>query len=265
MDSALIQITIPSLCFFVAFFLVYLILEMLVVAFLNVFFFRYWGLATETPDYPKLKRNHKIEIGASLFIAVSIIFLVLKSKIVDLLLISHIGIRLFALEAFLGMVLIYLITTRQLVKDDFIKKIHKYLYFYLSTIVFVAVVIQVNQAFGLLQDYLQTNIIHPYVTSRSLILENRLTDELLTAFRHKISNHACPWVDLSTTDQLSKVQNMAYITTQADLDVASKPINRKNPRDFLTGWLCTDPRATFLLTEHGEWYWMMDRLEVAKN
>ena len=258
MNSALIQITVPSLCFFVAFFLVYLILEMVVVLFLNGFFFHYWGLATETPNYPKLKKGFEVEVGISLFIAVSIIFLILKSRIVDLLLISPIGIRLFALEAFF-MVLIYLITTRQLVKNDLIKKIHKYLYFYLSTIVFVAVVIQVNQAFGLLQDYLQTNIIHPYVTSRSLLLENKLTDELLTAFRHKVSNHACPWVDLSTPDQLSKVQNMAYITTHADLDVASKPINRKNPRDYLTGWLCADPRASFLLTEHGEWYWMMDQ------
>jgi hypothetical protein len=256
MDSAFIEITIPSLCFFVAFFLAYLLLEMIVVVILNRFVFNHWGLVTETPDAPKPKKSYEVEVGTSLFIAVSIIFLVLKSRIVDLLLISNIGIRLFALEAFLGMVLIYSITTHQLVKNDFIKKIHKYLYFYLSTIVFVAVVIQVNQAYGILQDYLQTNIIHPYVTNRSLTLENKLTDELLTSFRHKVANHACPWVDLSTPDQLSKVQNMAYITTQADLDVAPKPINRKNPRDFLTGWLCTDPRASFLLTEHGEWYWM---------
>ncbi len=265
MDSALIEITIPSLLFFLAFFLIYLILEMIVVVFLNAFFFRHWGLATETPDYPKLKRSFELETGISLFIAVSIVFLVLKSKIIDLLLISHIGIRLFALEAFLGMVLIYLITTRQLAKNDLIKKIHKYLYFYLSTIVFVAVVIQVNQAYSQLQNYLQTNIIHPYVTSRSVALENKLTDELLTSFRHKVSNHACPWVDLSTPDQISKVQNMAYITTHADLDVASTPINRKNPRDFLTGWLCTDPRASFLLTEHGEWYWVNQDGMVAQN
>jgi hypothetical protein len=256
MNLDLFEIIVPSLSFFVAFFLIYLILEMVVVVILNRLVFSHWGLMTETPNNPKLKRSYEAEVGISLFISVSIVFLVLKSRIVDLLLISHIGIRLFALQAFLGMVLIYLITTRQLIKNDFIKKIHKYLYFYLSAIVFVAVVIQVNQAYGRLQDYLQVNVIHPYVTHRSLTLENKLTDDLLTAFRHKVSNHACPWVDLSTPDQLSKVQNMAYLTTHADLDIASKPINRKNPRDFLTGWLCTDPRATFLLTEHGEWYWM---------
>ena len=265
MNSALVQITIPSLCFFVAFFLFYLILEMVVVVILNRLVFNYWGLATETPDYPKLKRNFRIEIGISLFIALSIVALVLKSQIIDLLLLSHIGIRLFALEAFLGMVLIYSITTHQLVKDDFIKKVHKYLYFYLSAIVFVAVVMQVNQAYGRFQDYLQTNVIHPYVTSRSLTLENKLRDDLLTAFRHKIANHACPWVDFATPDEIGKVRNMVYVTTQSDLDVSDKPINRNSPRDYLTGWLCTDPRASFLLTEHGEWYWMTDGLEVAKN
>ena len=265
MTSELFEITVPSLAFFVAFFLGYLILEMAVVVILNRVFFRYWGLVTVPVDYPKLRRNRRIELGVMLFIALSIIALVLKSRVIEVLLMSDLGIRLFALEAFLGMVLIYSITTHQLIKVDFIKKVHKYLYFYLSSIVFVAVVIVVNQSYGQFQDYLQTNVIHPYVTSRSMTMENKLRDELLDAFRHKIAYHACPWVDFTTPDEIGKIRNMVYITTHSDLDIASKPINRNNPRDYLTGWLCSDPRGTFLLTEHGEWYWVMEDQVVAKK
>jgi hypothetical protein len=54
MSSDLFQITILSISFFVAFFLTYLILEMMVVVILNRLVFSHWGLVTESPVIPKL-------------------------------------------------------------------------------------------------------------------------------------------------------------------------------------------------------------------
>lgn len=256
MSSELFEITIPSLGFFIAFFLGYLLLEMAVVAVLNRIIFSYWGLVTVPDDYPTLKRNRRIETGVMLFISISTIGFTLWSRVVEALLISKIGTRLFALEAFLGMILIYSITTHQLVKDDFIKKVHKYLYFYLSAIVFVAVTLAVDQNFDRFQTYLRTQIIAPIQTQHAQLMEERLQEELLVAFRHKIFNHKCPPVDFSTPEKIGNVNNLVYIATHSDLALDPTPFVPNNPMEFLKGWLCEDPRGNFLLTKYGQWYWI---------
>lgn len=263
MSSELFEIIIPSIGFFAAFFLTYLLLEMLVVVVLNRLIFRTWGIATQIADYPKLQRNHRIELGVSLFIAVSIIALVLRSRVIELLLVSQLGTRLFALEAFLGMILIYSITTHQLVRDDFIRKVHKYLYFYLSSIVFVACIILADQYYGIFQDYIRANIIVPIAHDRSLVLENNLRQELLSDFRYRIQKGTCPRVDFTTPNEIAVVRNMVYVTTHPDLNISKTPILHSNPRDYLTGWLCDDRRASFLLTEHGQWYWVIEDKQIA--
>lgn len=265
MSSELFEIIIPSIGFFAAFFLAYLLVEMMVVVILNRLIFRAWGIATQITDYPKLKRNHRLELGVSLFIAFSTIALVLRSRLIELLLVSQLGTRLFALEAFLGMVLIYSITTHQLVRDDFIQKVHKYLYFYLSSIVFVVCIILADRYYGTFQNYIRANIIVPIANDRSLVMENKLRQELLADFRYRVKKGTCPRVDFTTPNQIGIVRNMVYVTTHPDLNISKTPILRSNPRDYLTGWLCDDLRASFLLTEHGQWYWVVQEGRIAMN
>ncbi|MBI5421687.1 hypothetical protein HZA44_00955 [Candidatus Peregrinibacteria bacterium] len=265
MSSELFEIIIPSIGFFTAFFLTYLLLEMTIVVFLNRLIFSNWGIATQVIDYPKLKRNQRIELGVSLFIALSIIALVLRSRVIELLTVSQLGTRIFALEAFLGMILIYSITTHQLIRNDFIQKVHKYLYFYLSSLVFVVCIILSDQYYGIFQNYIRANLIVPIAQNHSLVMENDLRQELLANFRYRIQKGTCPRVDFTTPDQIGIVRNMIYVTTHPDLNISKTPILRSNPRDYMTGWLCDDLRASFLLTEHGQWYWVIQEGRLAQK
>ncbi|MBI5755198.1 hypothetical protein HZA41_03205 [Candidatus Peregrinibacteria bacterium] len=265
MSSDIFEIIIPSVAFFLGFFLAYMLLEILVLLFLNRFFFRYWGISAEMIDIPRIQRNHRIELAICLFISFFILALIYFSQVIGILLTSTVEVRVFVLEIFLSLLLIYLITTHHLVKDDFIQKTHKYLFFYISSIVFIFTIILSNQNYENYKNYIHASIIHPLTANRSMILESKERRRLLTEFRQKIYSDLCPRVDFSTYYKNGRVVNFVYVVTHPDLKIAGRPIIRSNLKDYLSGRLCSNDKTSFLLTDHGQWYWVIEGQRIAKK
>jgi hypothetical protein len=265
MSSDLFEIILPSFAFFASFFLLYTILEMLTALSLNLIIFHYWGFATEVADLPKMKRNRRIELAIALFIALFIVSLVLYSRVLEVLLASTIEIRVFALEVFLAMILIYMITTHELLDDNFIRKAHKYLYFYMSAIVFVAMIIFSGRYYETYKNYIHVNLIYPMTEGRSMTLESSERKRLLAEFRHMIYKRLCPEADFSSYYRSGRVVNFVYVVTHPDLKIAKKPLLATDLKAHLSGRLCSSGNTSFLLTDYGQWYWVIQGERIAKK
>jgi len=265
MDSDLFEIILPSFAFFVGFFLAYALLEMLFTLSLNIVIFHYWGFHVASDELPRLRHNRRIELAVCLFFALLIVAMGCYSRILDVLLSSAAEVRVLALEVFLSMVLIYQITTRELLDDNLIKKAHKYLYFVLSSVAFVAVILFSNEYYGAYKNYIHSNIILPLTEDRSLYMGNSERQKLLTDFRQMIYSQLCPEADFSSYYRSGRVVSFAYIVTQPDLKIATKPLSKGNVKGYTSGRLCSNGKVSFLLTDYGQWYWIILGEMVAKK
>ncbi len=265
MSSDLFEIILPSFAFFVGFFLAYALLEMVVALSLNIVIFRYWGFYVKKKDFPTLERNRRIELVICLLIASLILAMVRYSKIFDVLLSAVAEVRVFALEVFLTMLLVYLVTTRELLDDDLIKKAHKYLYFLMSSVIFVSVVLFSNVYYASYKDYIHYNVFLPMTQDRKLYLARSERERLLSEFRQMVYKQLCPEADFSSYYRSGKAVSFSYVVTQPDLKIALKPLSRGNLKAYTSGHLCSNGNVSFLLTDYGQWYWVMPNEMIAKN
>jgi hypothetical protein len=265
MSSDIFEIIFPSFAFFVGFFLVYTMLEMVVALSLNIVIFHYWGFYVGTADLPRLRRNRRMELIVGLFLAALMIALVCYSRVFDVLLASRIEIRVFALEVFLGMVLIYLVTTEELIDDDLVKKAHKYLYFTMSVVAFVAVILFANRYYNDYKNYIHANLVIPLTQGHTLYVDSEERQKLLTEFRQMIYKNQCPEADFSSYYRSGEPISFFYIVTQPDLRIAPNPMLSSDLKAHTSGRLCNNGSRSFLLTDHGQWYWVVIGNLIAKN
>jgi hypothetical protein len=61
------------------------------------------------------------------------------------------------------------------------------------------------------------------------------------------------------------VVNLVYVTTHDDLRTDPLPINHYDPKEYLSGRACSKGDTTFLITEHGQWYWVIDEDRIREK
>jgi len=264
MGSEITDIIIPSIAFFVSFFIIFALIEALMSLTLNYFIFCKYSFFTNVIMRHKVYHGRWINWGAFLLLLLIITVLLTFTPLFDLLWSAPWEIKIFALEMFLAMILIYLMASRRLPPLHFIKKVYRYLYLYLSVAVYALAIVLVSQYYDTYKNYINATITFPLKNGQAIVLENDERKKLLTEFRHQIYTHDCPRTDLTEMVTNSDVQNLMYITTHQDLKIATKPINKNNPKAYLTGRLCSNGQKTFLLTDYGQWYWVIESQTIAK-
>lgn len=259
MDSELFEIIIPSVAFFMAFFLVFTLVEMMIVLLLNGFVFHHWSFIADVVMRVKVRHGKLVRFVTLTAVIVFIVLLTRYTAVVEVLRSASIEEKLYAAQILLVIVLAYLIATRRLAKLDFLKQIHRYLYIYLSTITYVFMVLLVHNQYLSYQQYIRATIIVPIQENVNIILENRERQELLKEFRLQIHNKRCPRVDLTTEMIEGTARHFVYITTHPDLSLVKETINEEAPKNYLVGRLCTNGTDSFLLTNYGQWYWVINQ------
>lgn len=259
MDSELFEIIIPSVAFFVAFFLVFTLLEMMIVLLLNGFVYHHWSFVADVVMRVKVRHGKLARFITLTAVIVFIVLLVQYTAVVDVLRSASIEEKLYAAQILLVILLTYLIATRHLAKLDFLKQIHRYLYIYLSTITYVFMVLLVHSQYLNYQQYIRATIIVPIQKNVDIILENRVRQELLKEFRLQIYNKRCPRVDLTTEMIEGTARHFIYVTTHPDLSLIKEVIDEDASKNYLVGRLCTNGTDSFLLTNYGQWYWVIDQ------
>lgn len=261
MGSELSDIIIPSIAFFVAFFISFNLVEALMGLLLRYFIFSKATFFTDVLLRYKIYHGSWIKPVSLVFLLGFTIGFLKFTAFIDILWYASWGVKIFALEMILAIYFIYLLSTHRLPRLHFMKKIYQYLFAYLSIIVYILMVVLINQYYDVYQHYINAKIVYPIQHKGSLILDNRERQKLLTEFRYQIYSNTCPAIDFTEIKTDSGIQNFVYVTTNADLKTIQKPINRNNPKAYLSGRLCSDGNKSFLLTDYGQWYWVIKENE----
>lgn len=258
MNSELFDVIIPSIAFFIAFFVAYSLVEALIILLLNRLIFRTWGFTPEKLIKSQELYGQKIKIGTLISIVILLVLLIRFTGLIGVLQAATPEVKVLAVETFLAMILIYLTTTRPLTRFDVERSIHKYLYVYLSIIVFTFTMLTADRSYASYKDFINANVT---ATIRGVeqTLESREKDALVDEFRQQIYRGQCPETDFTKTSQKNGITNFVYVTTSSDLIRAD--VSYDDDLDVnkdLRGRLCTDGAQTFLLTDHGRWYWVIE-------
>lgn len=271
MSSDLFEIILPSLIFLFAFFAINILLEMGVVFLLNTLFNRHWMILTKFACSRKKKWHRWAEFAFCLFVSLSLLAIIAATHAIDIFVALDLEIKVYVLELFLATLLIYRITSRLILSDiignckELLLKTFGYLFFLTSTLLAILTILLLSQQYETFKRLIHSTLIHPITGKHALILKNWTKGGLITAFRAQIYQGLCPRMDYSTCTSDTPVVNLIYVTTQLDLRLDTHPINHSDPKDYLSGRACTRGDTTFLLTDHGQWYWVIDESKIVKE
>lgn len=256
MSSDFREILIPSIAFFVAFFLSFSLIEAVIILALNRLMFRYWGFTVNVLIRSKALYGSQIRVATLITITLLTGGLLFFTSFLQILASATMEIKVFAVEIFLAMILIYLTTTRKLTQLFIEKQIHLYLYLYVSVILYVFMVIQANQSYAQYKNFINANVVS--VTGGvERILESDQKGRLLKTFRNQVAEGGCTEVDFVQGAETTGVRHFVYVITDPDLARAQKALPEDEVDPFV-GRACTDGAETFLLTDYGKWYWVID-------
>ncbi|MBU1682349.1 hypothetical protein KJ742_00220 [Patescibacteria group bacterium] len=152
------------------------------------------------------------------------------------------------------MLLIYITTTRKVTRMVLEKKVHRYIYFILSIIFFVFIVIMADQSFNSYQNYINTQFVDPTIKNIQFELDEREEKRLLTLFREDYLEGRCEQVDYSEKEEAG-LTHFVYITT--DIEFATMKTLEQSMGAPTIGYECTDGINSFILTDEGKWYWVI--------
>lgn len=258
MNSELFDIIIPSVFFFIAFFLAYSLIEAMIILFLNRLLFHYWGFTVEKLEQSQQLYRKKVKTLTLFAILVLIGALLSFTRFIEILSAATLEIKVLALETLLAMILIYLTTTRKFTTLAVEKTIHKYLYIYLSIIVFTFTIIVADGSYERYKTFINANIT-AIVKGVERKLEKNYKNDLLAEFRQKIYKGECREIDYVQESEKASAKHFVYVSASDDLRRVKTSLEAMNDDEkYFRGRACTNGVETFLLTDHGQWYWVLD-------
>lgn len=258
MNSEIRDIIIPSIFYFIAFFVAFSLVETLIILFLNRLMFHWWGLTVEGLTQSKELHGKKIRWAVLFTIVIFSLALLAFTDFWSVLKAAKLPIKVLTLETLLGMILIYLSTTRRLPKLEIEKSIHKYLYLYLSIIVLVLTTIAADRNYERYQDFINANI-KAVAGGVERKIDAQEKSALIENFRKQLYQGGCEEKNYLDESGGPGVKNFVYVGTSDDLARAVTDFESDlDPAKFFRGRACTNGVETFLLTEHGRWYWVID-------
>ncbi len=247
----------PSIALFVLSFMIVIILELLVVLLLHRFIFNNWKFAVDVVFRSQVNHADIVKRVSLVFIALYLLVIVVFSDFFGILMTTSREVQIFAVELLLAMAFIYLRITRKLVELNFMKSIYRYLFVYISALIYVGSVITMSFAYEGYKDFINANLTAPIRDTIEYRIESNKRRELLREFRAQIYRSDCPLTDFTQIKDPSS-KHFVYVTTHLDLKTVDNPINPGDASSYLSGRLCTSEKGiNFLLTEFGQWYWVI--------
>ena len=256
--SELTEIIIPSIAFFVAFLLVFYLIELFIILLLNGFVFKHWSFVVDVVMRVKVRHGKTVQRFTLAFIVVILALLFKFTGVIKVLMDAPMEEKLYAAQIILVIFLVYLSTTRYLAELDFLKLIHKYLYIYFSMIVFVFMVLTVNSQYKNYQQLINAKIVVPITENTKIVMESYHRKKLLNEVRRMIHNNRCPRTDFTKSLVRGEMKHFVYMTTDPDLRISNVTSSCDEPINLKIGRAGTYQNDTMLLTDHGQWFWVID-------
>lgn len=257
MDPILKNEIIPPLLFFVAFSVVFIFLEIVLVFVLNSLGRKYWEFVVDVVIRSQVHYGRVIRVLLIFVLAAILAAVVLLTPLVDVLVRGTGEMRLFALVLALMMVLFYLVTIRKTARMELERNIYRIVFFLVSIALYIVILGFAERSYGDYVRYVNANFINPTVETVGKVLEDRERENLLSQFREMNQRGLCVVMDFTQSKEAG-LMSFVWIKDEPSLAYGTAlPDSVNNPKGYLGGRVCTNGKDTFLLTEWGSWYWVI--------
>jgi len=257
MANIIYQYIIPNLLFFIFIFLIFSLTQASIVLFLEWLEYRndekLMFLALKSYKYYK-----KIKFAFNLIAALLIFSVIL----IIVPYIQSISIRpeitIFAVFMLAVITLVYFILTN--LKGEFIikKRIDKIIYIVLSLILYVFIIVMINQKLPNYRIYVYDDVVKPIVSGISNQLNADQKKKLLIQLHEMVKNNQCPFKNYKNEKNTGVVHNLFYVATDTDLKTKKSPMLPNNDDMKTRGKVCMNGKDIYILTDYGEWYLLID-------
>lgn len=258
MNSELTEIIIPSIAFFLAFLLTFTLFELLIILILNGFVLKHWSFVVDVVIKARVQHGKLIQRITLVSVAIFLALLFYYTNVFAIVRDSSPEEQLYAAEILLVVIFTYIRSTRYVVELTFLKSIHKYLYVYLSSLIAVGMILVVHAQYQNYQKLVNATLVSPIEAQTKIVIENYKRKKLLNEFRRQIHNNKCEYVDYTLDLKAGKTKHFVYVTTDPELSTSNVTYSGDDTTNYTTGHACTHENETFLLTEHGLWFWVID-------
>ncbi|MBU1018206.1 hypothetical protein KKA33_04225 [Patescibacteria group bacterium] len=265
MEPAFYNELIPLFIFFLVFLATLSLMELIVIFLLNRIGQANWQFMIDIVIRAKVYHGRLIRWLVIIALMIFVICMLFCTPLLELLMTASNEMRLFAALLALVMVLIGLINIRKNAHVAIERKIYQIIFFVISFFIYIFILTAAQESYQSYANYIQTQLIDPTVKTMELAKEERKEDRLLKKFHKQYQEGKC--IDADYTELSGRqvvVKSFVLIASEPILAFSDAPINLEDPKANLKGKKCTDGENTFLLTEHGNWYWITEEaLEYA--
>ena len=109
MDSELFEIVIPSILFFVGFFLTFSLIELLIILLLNGWVFKHWGFVVDVVIRVKVRHGRLIQFATLASIVIFLGLLIKYTAVIKILMSASMEEKLYAAQILLLIFLVYML------------------------------------------------------------------------------------------------------------------------------------------------------------
>lgn len=243
---------VPLFAFFTAFFIAFSMLELMIIWILNKLEKKYWAFVIDRLIRAKIHYGKAIGLAAAAGMALVIIIILLATPFFDIFNATTPTIKTFSLILLSVMVLIYFTTTRKMARMALEKRVHGYIYFMISLVLYAFIIIMADQSYNSYKDYMNTTFTEPVVSNVESVLDKKEEERLHQKFRDYYLSGKCEDIDYAESNEGGLLH---FVLVAVDADLATTVST--DSAIALKGKKCTDGENTFLLTENGGWYWVI--------
>jgi len=253
MDQSVLNDFIPPLIFFIIFFLVFTLLEFIVVLFLNNLEKKNWEWLIDVLIRSEVHHKKIVRFTVMIVIGALIILFISFTPLVRILTTESDGFRIFALLLGLVMLLFFMVNIRKATKIRIEKKIYGLAFLVISLIFYLSVIILAHESYSSYADYVNSKIIRPAVKGVENVIEEKEKASLIQNARNQYLANRCQPVDYTKGQKQILMENIQFLANDQSLVYGNGNTDLQNP-EGLKGMACSDGENTLLLTENGNWY-----------
>jgi len=249
---------IPPLLFFLVFFAAFAFFEMLIVYSLNVLQKKYWIFVVDHLIAAKVHHKKRIQavVAGSLIILLGIVWLFTPF----FLIINQATntIKILGLVLVAVMVAVYFITSEKITKTSIERDLFQYLYFVISIILYVALMMAADTGYAQYQNYINQRVVEPTAKTVQTGIESLAVKDALDKAREAMRKGECLMENYDEKENQGLI-HFVYLTTDDEF-IIDEPTEVTTT---LNGWQCAGEK-NLLITRQGKWYEVI-RGEMPKN
>jgi hypothetical protein len=245
---------IPLLLLFIVFFMAFSFVETVILLAIKHYLREYWVAFVDKFMKSIIFHGRLVRLLAVGSLALLLSLMVLFTPLFDILVGGKDAIRILGGVLIVEMVVIFLVSNREVAETKIERQIHLYVFTFFSITAYTVIMLMANKSYAGYQETVNQGFVYPIIHSIEANYETRVEDRLIEVMREQIKEGECQEIDYAKIPLEPGLIQFAHVRNDVALAesgyVKGEPVEEGQP---LRGEVCTH-ETKFLLTPDGKWY-----------